>query len=77
MRQTATSNHGFGASTADLTSFLNDAGYLRTIRIERRTHKHRLSILNTKRTVIAFKDHSNRAEADAAALELVTYGDFN
>jgi hypothetical protein len=77
MRQVATSNHEFGAPTAGLTSFLNDAGYLRTIRIERRGRKHRLSILNIKRTVIAFKDHANRAEADEAALELVTYGDFN
>jgi len=77
MRQAATSNHGFGAPTTCLTKFLNDAGYLRTIKIERRGRKYRLSILNTKRTVIAFKDHANRAEADEAALELVTYGDFN
>ena len=66
--------HGFGAPTICLTSFLNDAGYRRTIRIARHGRKHRLSILNTKRTVIAYKDHASFAAARAGARELVTLG---
>jgi hypothetical protein len=66
--------HGFGAPTRCLTKFLNDAGYLRTIKIERHGRKHRLSILNTKRTVIEYKDHASLAAANVQALDLVTNG---
>lgn len=65
---------GYAAPTVSLTSFLNDAGYHRTIRITRHGCKHRLNIRNTKRTVIAYKDHASYAEATAQARELVTLG---
>lgn len=65
---------GYGAPTVCLTSFLNDAGYRRTIKITRQGRKHRLSILNTQRAVIAYKDHASFAAARAGARELVTLG---
>ena len=78
-QQQSASQSGYSAYIPSLPKrpkYLNDAGCLRTIRIERRGRKHRLSILNTTRAVIAYKDHASRKAANAQALDLVTNGSW-
>jgi hypothetical protein len=56
--------------------YLNDANQLRTIKIERRGRKHRVSVLNTKRAVISYKDHASLTAANADALDLIANGSW-
>lgn len=57
--------------------YLNDAGYLRTIKIERRGRIYRMIVLNTNRKLVKYKDHASLEDAKATANDLVLNGSWD